>query len=235
MQILETNWRTYLLPKLDPEAPRFVAIAFGVALVLWAIWTPLGALGLVAALGTVGFFRDPDRVVPTKEGLVVAPASGTVSSIGPATPPAELEMGKGEMLRVSIFLSVLDCHVCRIPIAGTVTRVAYSAGKFLNATLDKASEDNERNAVRLKMADGKDIAVVQIAGWVARRIRCDVGEGQGVQTGQRFGLIRFGSRVDVYLPKGTNPLVVVGQSMTSGETVLADLKGKEAARSGETR
>lgn len=231
----EIGWRDYLLPPLHPEGPGFVAIFAVVTLVLWWMWTFLGLVGLCATVWCFYFFRDPDRVTPTRPGLVVSPADGVVQLIGPATPPVELGLGPAPMTRVSVFMSVFDCHVNRAPIGGTVIKEEYFHGKFLNATLDKASEDNERQALAIRTSDGKEFAVVQIAGLVARRIRCDVREGQQLLTGQRFGMIRFGSRLDVYLPAGVNSLVVVGQKAVAGETVLADLTLSEGDRDGEIR
>jgi phosphatidylserine decarboxylase len=167
--------------------------------------------------------------------LVVSPADGVVQMIVDAPPPLELAMGDAPMTRISIFMNVFNVHVNRAPVSGKVLRRVYSPGRFFNAALDKASAFNERMSVRLEMADGRDIAFVQIAGLVARRIRCDVTEGQSLRTGERFGLIRFGSRVDVYLPAGSHPLVVVGQTAIAGETVLADFVRDEPAREGETR
>ena len=195
-----------------------VAVIGGLLLGSWLFW-----LGLTFTLFCLYFFRDPRRVAPDREGLVVAPADGHVVSVMPAVPPAELGLGPAPRWRVAIFLSVLDVHVNRAPVAGRVTRIAYRPGKFLSANLDKASEDNERNAIALRLPDGRDVAVVQIAGLVARRILCDIREGDSVQAGERFGIIRFGSRTDVYLPEGIRPMVAVGQTMIGGETVLADL------------
>ncbi len=235
VQTADIGWRDYLLPPLHPEGPGFVAIFAFVALILWWIWTPLGLIGLCLTVWCYYFFRDPDRITPNKAGLVISPADGTVQMIGRFPPPVELAMGSEPMLRISVFMSVFDCHVNRAPIAGTVVKEEYTPGKFLNATLDKASEDNERQALVIRTADNKDFAVVQIAGLVARRIRCDVREGQSLLTGQRFGMIRFGSRVDVYLPKGVSALVAVGQKAVAGETVLADMLSSEGNRTGEVR
>ena len=190
----------------------------GLPLAAWLAWA-----GLLFTLFCLYFFRDPERVPPPRPGLALAPADGRVVSVAPAAPPAELGLGLAPRWRVSIFLSVLDVHVNRMPVDGTVTRTAYRHGKYLNASLDKASEDNERNALAVRLADGRDVAVVQIAGLIARRILCEVREGSVVQAGQRFGIIRFGSRTDLYLPEGVRPLVVVGQTMIGGETVIADL------------
>lgn len=231
----EIGWRDYLLPPLHPEGPGFVAIFAVVTLILWWMWTFLGLLGLGATVWCFYFFRDPDRVTPTRAGLVVSPADGVVQLIGPAVPPVELGLGPTPLTRVSVFMSVFDCHVNRAPIAGTVIKEEYFQGKFLNATLDKASEDNERQALAIRTADGRDFAVVQIAGLVARRIRCDVREGQQLLTGQRFGMIRFGSRLDVYLPPGVSSLVAVGQKAVAGETILADMTLTEGDRDGEVR
>lgn len=184
----------------------------------WLFW--LGA-GFVAFC--LYFFRDPERVAPGRPGLVIAPADGKVVSIVPAVPPEELGLGPAPRWRVAIFLSVLDVHVNRMPVDGTVTRVAYRHGKFLSANLDKASEENERNAIALALPDGRDLAVVQIAGLVARRILSDAKVGDAVQAGERFGIIRFGSRTDVYLPIGVQALVSEGQTMIGGETVIAEL------------
>jgi phosphatidylserine decarboxylase len=184
----------------------------------WLFW-----LGAAFVAFCLYFFRDPERVAPGRPGLVIAPADGKVVSIVPAVPPEELGLGPAPRWRVAIFLSVLDVHVNRMPVDGTVTRVAYRHGKFLSANLDKASEENERNAIALALPDGRDLAVVQIAGLVARRILSDAKVGDSVQAGERFGIIRFGSRTDVYLPIGVQALVSEGQTMIGGETVIAEL------------
>ncbi|CTQ33789.1 phosphatidylserine decarboxylase [Jannaschia rubra] len=208
---------------IHPDGRKFIA-AFAIAtVILWFIWTPLGLLGLVLTIWCYYFFRDPVRTVPMDEGLIVSPADGIVSLVEPAVPPAELGLGPDPLTRVSVFMSVFDCHVNRAPVAGEVTAVAYRPGKFLSADLDKASEDNERNGIVLTMADGTRLGVVQIAGLVARRILCEVDRGVRLDRGDRFGLIRFGSRLDVYLPDGTAPRVAVGQKMTSGESIIAVL------------
>lgn len=228
-----TMLETFIKP-MHPEGRRFVAIFAGITLVLFLISDPLGWIGVGLTVWCYYFFRDPRRATPMREGLVVSPADGVVSLIGPAVPPAELGMGPEALTRVSIFMSVFNCHVNRAPVAGTVGAIAYRPGKFLNASLDKASEDNERNSLRIDLADGRRIAVVQIAGLVARRIVCFVSQGAALRTGERFGLIRFGSRLDVYLPPGVAPLVALGQTMVAGETVLADLTSAEAARTART-
>ncbi len=190
----------------------------GVFIGTWLIW-----LGIIFAVFCLYFFRDPERVSPARPGSIVAPADGRVVLVGLAVPPEELGLGPVPRWRVAIFLSVLNVHINRVPIDGVVTRVAYRAGAFVSASMDKASDSNERNAIALRLADGRDIAVVQIAGLIARRIICSVREGDQVQTGSRFGLIRFGSRTDLYLPEGVRPLVSPGQSMIGGETVIAEV------------
>ena len=213
---------TFIKP-MHREGIRFVAIFAAVTVVLFLIATPLGWIGVVLTIWCYYFFRDPERVPPGRPGLIVSPADGVVSLIEPAVPPAELGMPDAALTRVSVFMNVFNCHVNRIPIASEVTQVAYRPGKFLNASLDKASADNERNSLCLRLDDGRELAVVQIAGLVARRIVCFVAPGAGRRTGERFGLIRCGSRLDVYLPDGVEPLVSIGQTMVAGETVLAEL------------
>lgn len=195
-----------------------VAVVGGLILGPWLFWP--------AALFTgfcLYFFRDPERVPPGRPGAVVAPADGRIVLVGPAVPPADLGLGDAPRWRVAIFLSVLDVHVNRAPVEGRITRIAYRHGAFVNAALDKASDDNERNALSLRTPAGHDLGVVQIAGLIARRIVCTVREGQMVGTGERFGIIRFGSRTDLYLPPGVQPLVAVGQTTIGGETVIAEL------------
>lgn len=196
---------------------------------------PLGWLGVVLTLWCVYFFRDPNRVTPARDGLVIAPADGVVQEIQGAAPPVELGMEAAGWTRISIFMNIFDVHVNRVPAAGRIVRQAYRPGRFFNASLDKASEFNERHAVHLQTPEGLEIAFVQIAGLIARRIKCDLADGQVVAAGARFGLIRFGSRLDVYLPLGLVPLVAVGQRTLAGETVLADARAQEPARKGETR
>jgi phosphatidylserine decarboxylase len=213
---------TFIKP-MHPEGRKFVAIFAAITLVLFIITEPLGWLGVGATVWCYYFFRDPERVTPKGDNLVISPADGIVSLIEPAVPPAELGMPDTPLTRVSVFMNVFNCHVNRAPVAGEITEIAYRPGKFFNASLDKASEDNERNSLRIKMADGREVAAVQIAGLVARRIVCFTKKGAHTQAGQRFGLIRFGSRVDVYLPEGVTPRVSIGQTMVAGETVLAEL------------
>ncbi len=211
---------TFIKP-MHREGIRFVAIFAGLTVVAFLLWEPLGWIGLGLTVWCYYFFRDPRRVPPDGAGLIVSPADGVVSGIGPALPPAELGLSEVPLTRISIFMSVFNVHVNRAPIAGAVEKVAYRPGKFFNASLDKASEDNERNGLILRMGDGRRLGVVQIAGLVARRIVCFVAEGDRLMTGERFGLIRFGSRLDVYLPDGVEPAVREGQTMIAGETVLA--------------
>ena len=214
---------TFIKP-MHPEGRKFVAIFAAITLVLFLLAEFLGWIGVGATVWCYYFFRDPERVTPKGDNLVISPADGIISLIEPAIPPAELGMADTPLTRVSVFMNVFNCHVNRAPVAGEITEIAYRAGKFFNASLDKASKDNERNSLRIKMDDGRDIAVVQIAGLVARRIVCFVKSGDGLETGERFGLIRFGSRLDVYLPEGVDPMVRIGQTMVAGETVLAELK-----------
>lgn len=223
---------TFVKP-MHPEGYKFVAIFAVVTLVLFLIWDPLGWLGVGLTVWCYYFFRDPKRAVPQNAGLLVSPADGVVSLIERAVPPAELGLGPEALVRVSVFMSVFNCHVNRAPIAGMVTAVAYRPGKFFNASLDKASEENERNALAIEMADGRKIVVVQIAGLVARRIMCWTKPGQALRTGERFGLIRFGSRLDVYLPEGVQPQVALGQTMVAGETVIAMIGQDVPARAAQ--
>lgn len=222
---------TFIKP-MHPEGWRFVAAFAAASAVLFWLWAPLGWVAVGLTVWCYYFFRDPVRVTPTRPGLVISPADGVVSQIGPAVPPEELGMGLEPLTRVSVFMNVFNCHVNRSPVPARVSRRCYRPGKFLNASLDKASEHNERMSLCLAMEDGRQLAVVQIAGLVARRILCFVDEGAALEAGDRFGLIRFGSRVDVYLPPGVAPLVALGQSTIAGETVIADLGSDEPARQG---
>jgi phosphatidylserine decarboxylase len=218
------NMASTFIKPMHPEGRKFVAIFAVIALVLFIVWDPLGWLGVLLTVWCYYFFRDPERVRPTLPDLVISPADGIISLIELAVPPAELGMADTPLTRVSVFMNVFNCHVNRAPVGGMVKAIAYRPGKFFNASLDKASVDNERNSVRIAMADGRDIAVVQIAGLVARRIVCFVKPNDELDAGERFGLIRFGSRLDVYLPEGVTPMVSIGQTMIAGETVIADLK-----------
>ena len=224
------SFRLVLAPP-HPAARPFLAggatvAALGLVLRLadagWLSGWLLG-VGIVFTLFCLYFFRDPERTPPARAGVALAPADGRVVSVERAVPPAELGLGEAARWRVGIFLSVLNVHVNRAPAAATVSAISYRPGKFVNASLDKASVDNERNALALLLPDGRSLAVVQIAGLIARRILCDVRVGDRLAAGARFGIIRFGSRTDLYLPEGVTPLVVVGQTMVGGETVLADL------------
>jgi phosphatidylserine decarboxylase len=214
---------------IHPQGYPFVGGFALASLILFFLWTPLGWIGTLATAWCAYFFRDPVRVTPLRDGLVVAPADGRVSLVVNAVPPKELGLSDRPLPRISIFMSVFDCHVNRSPVSGRIERMVYRAGKFISADLDKASEDNERNAFIITTARAR-IGVVQIAGLVARRIVPFVQEGQAVAAGDRIGMIRFGSRVDVYLPEGGRALVAEGQSAIAGETVLADLGQTDAGR-----
>ena len=226
--------RSVLVP-IHPEGWRFIGIFALVTVFIGFFWSPFLFIGGVLTAWCAYFFRNPDRITPVREGLVISPADGVVQMIESAAPPPELEMGDVPLTRISVFMNVFNVHVNRAPVDGQIAKLAYRPGKFLNASLDKASEHNERQSVKMTMTDGRDIAFVQIAGLVARRILIWVKEGQQLAAGERFGLIRFGSRVDVYLPEGVSPLVCVGQIAVAGETVIADLAADEARREGEQR
>ena len=221
--------KSVLFP-IHPEGYKFIAIFAVITAFLFSVSDILGWIGVILTLWCAWFFRDPARVTPQRPGLVISPADGVVNMITEAVPPAELGLGDEPMPRVSVFMNVFNCHVNRMPVTGTVKKSLYRTGQFLSADLDKAAEANERQSLLVETEDGKEFVVVQIAGLVARRILCFVHEDQDMQAGERFGLIRFGSRCDVYLPKGSVPLVAVGQSAIAGETVLADLKSKEKQR-----
>lgn len=208
---------------MHPEGRKFVAIFGAITVALFLLWEPLGWIGVGLTVWVYYFFRDPERVVPDEAGVMVSPADGIVSLLEPAVPPIELGLGDAPITRVSVFMSVFNCHVNRIPAAGRITTVAYHHGKFLNASLDKASEQNERNGLTVELPDGRQYGVVQIAGLVARRIMCWSEEDTQMQRGERFGLIRFGSRLDIYLPSGAEPSVKIGQTMIAGETIIAKL------------
>lgn len=234
--LLKTIWETMTFP-VHPAGWPFILAFVVVTAVFFAFSEILGLLGVVLSIWCLYFFRNPVRHVPTKEGLIISPADGLVSQIKKEVSlPVELDVVDAESnyTQVSIFLNVFNVHVNRIPFAGTVKQVVYHPGKFLNAALDKASEENERSVTLVETENGKQYAFVQIAGWVARRILNDLKQGDVVKTGQHMGIIRFGSRVDVYLPKGVNPLVTVGQTMLGGETVIADFKSREKARESVT-
>ena len=228
--IFDTTLKT--IPPVNAEGWKFIAIFAGVTAFLGLYSSILFWIGVVATLWCAYFFRDPIRTVPSRAGLIVSPADGVVQSITNVVPPEQLGIGSAERTRISVFLNVFDVHVNRIPVAATITSLNYVPGAFFNASLDKASEENERQHVTLTLANGKTMGVVQIAGFVARRILCQIKQGDVKATGDRFGLIRFGSRVDTYLPEGVEPLVVVGQRAVGGETVFGDIASSESAREG---
>jgi phosphatidylserine decarboxylase len=215
---------------IHSDGYKFLAIGAGVCLLLFLVWPPLAWIAVLITAWIAYFFRDPPRVTPMREGLIIAPGDGRISAIEQVRPPAELGLGDEPRLRISIFLSVFDVHINRSPVAGRVVRSIYVPGTFLNAALDKASEENERRCLIISTPGNIEIAVVQIAGLVARRIVTFIREGDTVGIGERYGLIRFGSRVDTYLPPGHGPLVAVGQRAIGGETILADLKSNEPER-----
>jgi phosphatidylserine decarboxylase len=225
-ELVTTNVR-WRWPSVHPEGRKFVVIALAVTCLFWWVidWDVIGYILAGVTIWTAAFFRDPIRTTPAGEGLIIAPADGLVTMITNVSPPPELigEEGLSEdpVVRVSIFMSVFDVHINRTPIQGTILKVVYIAGKFLNADLDKASEHNERQHILVEGADGTRVAFTQIAGLVARRIVPWVKAGDRVVTGQRVGLIRFGSRVDVYLPAGTSSQVLLGQRTIAGETIVA--------------
>jgi phosphatidylserine decarboxylase len=226
-----------VLAPVHPDGWKFIALAALASLLLFLLWSPLGWAGLIVTLWIAYFFRDPWRVTPIRpglsdSGLIVSPADGIVVSLGPALPPPELDMGATPLPRIGIFLNLFDVHVARAPIAGKLTARRYTKGRFVNASLDKASTDNERLALRIAPEEGPAVACVLIAGLVARRIVCGVYEGQSLAVGERIGIIRFGSRCDVYCPPPYVPLVALGQRMIAGETVLADRLAQEPAREG---
>jgi len=231
MSIFDTVTST-IAPVHRDGWPFVLGLGTAALILFWADVDFLAWIIVVLTLWCAYFFRDPWRVTPLREGLVIAPADGLVVSVDRATPPPQLGLGDAAMTRIGIFLNVLDVHINRVPMSGRVAKLAYNPGKFLNASLDKASAENERMAIRLATAEGADIAVVQVAGLIARRIVCTLVEGQEVIAGQRFGLIRFGSRTDVYLPPSWTPLAIAGQRVLGGETVIADARCQEPPRQG---
>jgi phosphatidylserine decarboxylase len=222
-----------ILRLIHNDGIKFVAIFALIALLFWQINVSLGWFGILLTAWCIYFFRNPIRVVPNRKGLVVSPADGKIVGISKVIPPKDLEIGEDQVYKISIFLNVFDVHVNRIPFGGVIKKVLYHQGQFVNASLDKASDLNERNTLVIENEDGIKIAVVQIAGLIARRIRCDVVVDDKVETGQIYGLIRFGSRADIYLPKSSIPSVIVGQRAIAGETVLSDLDSQEAERTGK--
>jgi phosphatidylserine decarboxylase len=221
-----------VLAPLHPDGFKFVLAAALATVLLFLLWTPAGWAAVVVTLWMVYFFRDPWRVTPDREGLLISPADGIVTSVTPARPPPELEMGDVEVARIGIFLNIFDVHVTRAPVGGRVVALRYTKGRFVNASHEAASLNNERMAIRVAPPEGPEIAYVQVAGLVARRIVCDLREGQRIVTGQRMGIIRFGSRVDVYCPPPYVTMVVAGQRMVGGETVLADRFAQGPSRQG---
>lgn len=212
------------------DGHKFVIAGAVVTLLMFLLWSPLGWLCAILTCGIMYFFRDPDRITQLRDGLVIAPADGSISMIETVRPPQDLGLGEEERVRISIFLTVFDVHIQRAPIAGRITRSIYVPGAFLNAAVDKASEENERQYIVIENSNGTKVATVQIAGLVARRIITFAAEGENLGAGERFGLIRFGSRVDLFLPPGVAPLVSVGQRAVGGETILADTKSDEPER-----
>ncbi len=220
--------RSQLVPIHREGLPFVAGFSLGALVLLW-LWPLLGWFGVLATIWCAFFFRDPQRVTPIREGIIVAPADGRVSRVANAVPPQDLALGMQALPRISIFMSVFDCHVNRSPLAGRIERIVYHPGAFVSADLDKASESNERNSLVIATGNNR-IGVVQIAGLVARRIVCFVREGTTMQAGERIGMIRFGSRVDLYLPYGVRPLVAEGQTAIAGETILADLNARDPQR-----
>lgn len=220
----------YIFPNINQDGWKFVSIFAVVTALLGLIWAPLGFIGLVLTFWCYYFFRDPDRVTPQIDDVVVSPADGVVQMITRVTGPEELGLNTKTYNRISIFMSVFNVHVNRAPASGEILKTEYIKGKFFNATLDKASKDNERQLLSMKTTSGKTIAFVQIAGLVARRIICLAKPGDQYEAGQRFGWIRFGSRLDVYLPTDVEPLVCVGQTMVAGESILARLNAQNQER-----
>lgn len=240
---VKLNWRRYLLPSIHPEGVKILLWEVGIFLCIdlfiqlmnavsdicipsfWWIGAPIWVFSFY-------FFRNPTRVTPTDKNLIIAPADGIVSNIKPVVPPAELDLGDKPMTRISIFMSVFSVHVNRAPVTGTVHRLKYRPGKFVSVA-DKDSEDNERQEISMIAENGQKIGVIQIAGLVARRIFCPLKEGENLKAGQVFGMIRFGSRLDVYLPEGVYPKVLLGQVAVAGETVLADMTDIKTNKKGE--
>ena len=219
MSLVDTIKNTFV--PINREGWPFIAGFAGVTLILALFSSTLFWIGLILTAWCTYFFRDPERVTPVDDRLVISPADGIVSSVGPAIPPRELELGAEEMTRISVFMNVFSVHVNRAPVRGRIARIEYRAGKFLNAEMDKASVENERNGVVIESPHGA-VGVVQVAGLVARRIVCWVDQGSDLSVGDRFGIIRFGSRLDVYLPTEAIPRVAVGQTAIAGETIIAE-------------
>ncbi|MEX0955577.1 MAG: phosphatidylserine decarboxylase [Rhizobiaceae bacterium] len=226
MSVVESI-RNSLVP-VRREGYPFIAAFGGAAIILGLVWGPFFWIGLALTGWCAYFFRDPERVTPVDDRFVISPADGIVSAIGPAVPPRELGLGTSEMTRVSVFMNVFSCHVNRSPVRGRIARIEHRPGKFVNAELDKASTENERNGLVIESPNGT-IAVVQVAGLVARRIICWVDAGANIGVGDRFGLIRFGSRLDVYLPADAVPRVAIGQTAVAGESIIAEFGGEQSS------
>lgn len=233
MSRVDLSWRRFILPPIHPEGWRFVGVFAAVTVLMWMQFKPVGVVCLALTVWCYFFFRNPLRAVPAGDSLVLSPADGIVSKIADVVPPKELEIGDEPMTRVSIFMSVFSVHVNRAPMAGKITKMYYRPGAFVDVSLDKESENNERQELAMETVTGHKIAFVQIAGLVARRILTFVKEGDQLKAGERFGLIRFGSRLDVYLPKGVAVQVMEGQTAVAGETVLADINVTGENRQGE--
>lgn len=231
---VDLSWKRYLLPPLHPEGQKFVIISAALSFLLWVMFIPLGVLGILATIFCFYFFRNPKRITPIGDNLIIAPADGIVSNITEVIPPSEIEMGTEPLTRISIFMSVFNVHVNRAPVTGKITQVHYRPGKFVSVA-EKDSEDNEREEYSMITPSGKKVGFVQIAGLVARRIVSFVKVDEELKAGQVFGLIRFGSRLDVFLPKGVAPQVVLGQTAVAGETILANLEGEQITAKGEER
>lgn len=218
------------IPPMHPAGRPFVLGFAAATLLLRRLWRPAGVLGGVATAWCAWFFREPKRTAPSRSDVAVAPADGTISEITHALPPAELELGQRLMTRISVFLTIFDVHAQRLPLSGEVRKLQYRPGAFLSADLDKASDDNERNSMLVRADDGTEVVTVQIAGLVARRIVCSIEEGDKGAVGDTYGLIRFGSRVDLYVPTNSRVLVEEGQRTVGGETAVAELRpGDETA------
>ncbi len=231
----QSTFAAVLVP-IRREGWPFIGLAAAVTALVAALDVELlWVAGAMVTAWCAYFFRDPPRVTPGREGLIVSPADGVIQAIAPASPPDELGMAPRACTRISVFMNIFDVHVNRMPVSGTVVRLTYRPGRFIDASLDKASEHNERRSMLIVTADGAEVCVVQIAGLIARRIVCWVEEGATLAAGERIGMIRFGSRVDLYLPEGVEPLVAVGQRSIAGETVFADVRSQEPPRTGVKR
>lgn len=222
---VDLSWQRYLLPPVHPEGVKIVGVALAIVLVMGLLSKFFLIIGIPALAFVYYFFRNPKRISPEGDDLILAPADGIVSNITPVVPPQVLGLPEEPLTRISIFMSVFNVHVNRAPVSGTVTKLHYRKGKFVSVA-EKDSEDNERQEILMTTSNGMQIAFTQIAGLVARRIYCPLHVGQRLKAGEIFGMIRFGSRLDVFLPKGVEPEVKLGQTMVAGETVLAHLKEK---------